>query len=806
MTTASAENPVENIPAPKFTAKNKPVTPKITDPQQVRGIHQADWDADIDNRLTRAYVQGMLEGKPPYNPQRMKDAGLAGCCNIDWRYGQKAIRDKMKPYVMMLQSLPTFLSIKTKFGTQAQRTSWGRRMSEHHTRILRSWEGMSFRHQYCALYTASHGVAFGYFDNDLDWRWNISTLGEMVVPRLSKADADEFSRMSMVREYEPSYLWNQIKEAVCNGWEWSRPKTKDGWHVPTVIMAIEGSETKEFFKSNDFERNEIMWKNKEVVYSQSSKVIKAVMMWTKEDDGFVSQHIATHKFIQPKDSKKKEEFMYKRPKHFQSMRQGVITFKRDIGTNGFFHSIRGTGSDIFPIVQELNKMECSMYDAIKMELKIPVEATDEVWNSDMAYVEAGPFMLIREGVKIADRASRDFSKSAFPGIQTLKQNLADQAGSSKIPEQPGSKLDLQDLLNNISELDIMENVLFFMSWQRLLRESLRRMVNLKTQEQPGGSEALEFRRLCLEDGIPEEAINQIDIEACLVVRPIGNGSPQARMYTMDAMDKLVPFFDEEGRTNYVRDSVASLPGVDWSMVDRYAPQEADLRPTEQVRFALDENVNLKLVGVIGDERIMSVDDVPVLPNDDHITHLETQTPAMMKIVQLVEQGQMLMEEAVRPLFPLYIHCSRHVELAMDNPIMRNQISQFRMALHNVGEIITNGQRKLQAQEQKAQENAAKGLDPDGNPLPGQGGEPSSGKERPIYPDPMGTGALLTPSEFSMVARTQIHLQDAQRNAANAQALHDMKVQEIRQQAADKAAASRQRRQITDLRAAAALTR
>lgn len=797
-TVLTEDNPIHQVPKPEFTKSGVPVTPAIKTPAQVRSIHKSDWDADRGNRLTRAYVQGSLERKPPYDPKKMQEAGLEGCCNVDWGYGQKAIRDKMKPYITMLNSLNVFLNIKTKFGTPVQRTQWERKMSEFHSRVMRSWESFVFRYQYAILYQASHGVAFGYFDNDTDWRWNVSTLGEMVVPRLAKADSSDFARLSMVKDgYEPAYLWEQIKEAVENKWEWTRSESKDGWHVPTVKMAIENATCADFWgEGDDFEKNVRNWKNKETVYAQSAKVVPATVMWPKENDGSVTQYIVTKKALELPKGQKEEQFMYKRAAHFKSMRQGVVTFMRDIGTNGYLHSVRGTGSDIFSIVQELNKMKCAAYDAMKVELSIPVQASEEAWTSEMGYVQAGPFLIIRDGFKIIDRAPRNFSNSVFPGMQMLENDLASQSGQSRTPDQPGDKADLQELLSNLSEIDVMESVLFGISWQRLLRESLRRMIAIKHADQPGGEDAMEFRRMCEEDGIPVEAIDQIDIEACMAAKAIGNGSPQARAFTMNAMQPLVPFMDEQGRNNWARDSAASLPTMTYDMVDRYLPQESDLRPSEQLRFAMMENMQLK-------NGADPESECPVYPNDDHITHLEAHSPAMEQIVAAVDSGELTMEDAVRPLFPLYTHANTHVELCMDNPILNSQVNEFRRSMHNVGEIITNGQRKLQAREEKRLENEQKGLDADGNALPEQG--PNG--ERAILPDPSGlSGKMLTPSEYQMVARAQIHLQDAARNAARADEIHDIRVQAIHQQAAAKERESRQKRQINDLKASVALTK
>lgn len=786
------DNPVLAIPPPEFT-KGKPKAPKLTTPSQVRNLWLGDWQADSQNRLSRAYVQGMSEGKPPYDPQRMIEAGLGACCNIDWRYGQLAIRKKMRPYVLMLNSLPVFLNIRTKFGTSSQRNSWGKIMSEKHALIMRSWESFTPRHLRNVQYLVQHGASFCYFNDDTDPFWNVATMGEMVVPRLTLADASDFPRMSMTRDYAPDFLWRQIKDAALAKEEWSRPDTKDGWHVPTVKKAIEAATYKDFFKTDDYEQNEMLWKNKETTYSQSAKIVQAILMWNKEDDGTVTQHIV-NKNAQKDDGKKEEEFLYKRPQHFKSMRQGVVTFTRDIGTNGYFHSIRGTGSDIFPIVQKLNEMECSAFDAMKVEMSIPVSAPEEVWNSEMAYVQAGPFLLLHEGVEMKERAPRNYSNSVFPGLQMLKMNLADQSGESQMPDQPGNKIDLQETLNNMSELDVMESVLFAIPWQRLLRENLRRIVAIKNVNQAGGELAMKFKEMCMSEGVPEKAIEGIDIEACQAERAIGNGSPQAQVYSTQAMKELVPFFDAQGRNNWVRDTLAALPGMHFDLVNRYAPEMEDSRPTQQLRNAIYENYILENGGTS-----------PVLLNDDHITHLEGHEPALTLIVEQVDAGELQMEEAVRPLFPLYTHSNEHIELCMDNPVLKAEVAKFRQAMHNVGEIITNGQRKLMAKQQKAEENFAKGLDEDGNPLPGTEEEGAGliNGERPIFQDPV-SGMMLTPSEYQMVARTQIHLQDAGRNAAIADALHKMKVEGIAQDIYEKKKDAAQKRQLRDIQTAASL--
>lgn len=775
MAEIAPQNPINSLKGPRLTPAGKPITPIVKNAFSAREIHKGLWDADASNRLTRAWVQGILEGKPPYDPAVMRNAGLASCCNLDWRDGQLAIRKKMVPYVEALNSLPTFMRIKTSFGaSQSERDRFGRIMSEKHKKLLKTWDAFHFRYLYKILYLTSHGIAFAYFDNKDDWRWNVSCPGDMVVPRLSRADSTEFDIVSTYRDFQPHELYNFIRTQGKNA-KWTE-EGNEGFHVPTVRQMIMRSGTKDMFRANDWELSERLIKNNEIYYSWTNQVCQCIVQYAKETDGSVTQMIVSKDSMEPETNKRrkkgetdeKEQFLYRETGFYNSMKEGLIVFARDIGTNGDFHSIRGTGSDIFPMVQKLNELKCGLFDATEVQMSIPIQASEEILSNEFAYTKSGPFLIINQNVKMLDRQNPNFSQSALPAMDMIQRGFLEQQGERMQPEGKPPE-DLEGLLDNLSGIDVMESTLWHTRWEMLLQQSLRRLINIKSQAEPGGVGALLFRKWCMNEGVPSEAIDNIIWDESDAVRAIGNGSPQGRLFTLDRMEKVVPQLDDEGRRNWVRDYIAALPGTDQSHVDRYAPQEPDMRPGVEVKIAMMEN-----------QIIMNGGSVEPLPDEPHLSHVEVHIKPMLELQQKVETGEMDEAEAVVPLMPLFMHAQAHLQMAGQDPMQKHRINMLRQALHNMGEIITNGERKrLKMQEEQAQQKGA-----DGQP--------------PVDPVAQAKAQAIQQKSHLDFLKAQSDLGMAGQNAIQAEQLHNMKMAQQRA----KITQSRQDMNLKDISTAA----
>lgn len=747
------------IPSTKFNPRtHEPITPRIKDPRQLRAIFDQCFDNDIDRRVERSQVQAMAANKQPFSPKKMRDAGLEGCSNIDFRLGSTAIRRELAPYANNVINTKTFMRIATRAGADAEERKYNSdKLSEGHTRMLRAWPEFLFRYLYAAQYTMAHGKAFAYFDNASDWRWFVAQPGELLVPELTKSDAEDFGFAVSQREYQVHELYQQIQGFTKEDYdlckvkdehgEWGRYK---GWHLPSVISAMEHSGEKEFFTANDFDLAERLWEANEVYYSRSEKVVLCVVGWCTEGDGKISQYTAS-KNPQGATEPQDEIFLYKKLAKFPSMSNAVILFRDSIGYNGYIHSIHGRGSAMFPIVRRLTEMKNRFTDAIDVEISIPISGTEEAITSELAYTRAGVFLIIHQGIKLLERSNPNYSKNAIPALEMLERDLL---GVLPRPKEEQSN-DIEQMFASFQSVDPLSAALWYHSFDRLLKESLRRCKNYESDMESGAEFVWEWKRWMIKEGVDESKIDEIfrkiDIDDSYAVMPIGNGNPAATFACFDRMEKFVPFMDEKGKNNWARAGIAALPGMNWSHVDDFVPQVPGSRPGVETKVAMLENKDL-----------LRGEEVEVLDDEPHLLHLSIHSKEMEDKMKQVEEGTLSRMEASTQLFQMYLHAEKHIEFAGDNPILKKEVNEYKRAIEVLGEIIVNGQRELQKKQKE------------------QGQMQAQGQE-PTEKLPNG----LTPHQFEAVEKAKIRLQEAQQNWAIKAAEAKMNLELKRQDAAQK---------------------
>lgn len=94
---------------------------------------------------------------------------------------------------------------------------------------------------------------------------------------------------------------------------------------------------------------------------------------------------------------------------------------------------------------------------------------------------------------------------------------------------------------------------------------------------------------------------------------------------------------------------------------------------------------------------------PVEPNQDHYTHLTKHMPFLMDLNQQIIDGTAMMEQAIPQMSPVWEHSNQHLELL---PITHPERGAIKQALQQVGEVITNQMKKLNAEAQRAQASEA----------------------------------------------------------------------------------------------------
>jgi hypothetical protein len=234
--------------------------------------------------------------------------------------------------------------------------------------------------------------------------------------------------------------------------------------------------------------------------------------------------------------------------------------------------------------------------------------------------------------------------------------------------------------------------LFYASWNRLLREVVRRVVTTKRPD----TAIKDFYERCEARGVPEEFIKTLDVARTKAVRSIGNGSHANRMVALRELQGISGQFDDVGRRNLTRDIVSTRVGHD--LADRYVPADIEKRPSIDIKIAYFEN-----------QQLMAGQAVPVVGNELHGTHLEIHVPALAQLIEQLNTGEADPMQAMPTLQAFYEHISQTVQFAGGDPALEGIVGQTNQILQFTEEAINNTAKAIQKiQRDQAQQAEAEG--------------------------------------------------------------------------------------------------
>lgn len=680
MSDSSPPLPIDALDLQTLPEKGKAPESRLKNVKSAHDIFVKLRNADNEASANRASIQAMFDGEPPYNDSDLQATGQGFRTNVNFDEASNLLEQAQSAYVDMLHAVETLVSVKATLGEAVERTKFEEIIAEEVSKTLRAWPRFNYSFLANCRNFVADGISICYFENEMDWRWRVAGLTDFYFPRKTQASEGDLEIAACRRGYQAHQLYSFIRDEKIAG--------AAGWNVPVVRKAIlEASVSTGHASYQDWETLQAELKNNDLHYGANSAEIEIVHMWVQEFDQTVSH------FIFRADGNG-EDFLYKKLSRFKSMEEALVFFTYGIGTNGYYHSIRGLGYKVFPQIQVSNRLRCQMIDSAMMASSLMVQPQTEDSADDMSLVYYGPFAVITPGVKFIERSAPNLTQSAIPVLQDMSNQIQSKSGqytqNALNDTREKTKFEVATQLEAISKLSVTSMNLFYEPWQRLLREVVRRL--LKTDygsAEPGGREAGELRKRCEARGVPRKVLDSIDVAATKAVRAVGAGSQAARQLVFSELDSVVSAMDPKGKNTYLRERIASRIG--WENVDKYIPAEDDGRPTDDDRFAEIEN------------RLMTTSGLPmtVRPNDNHIVHLRQHMPEMDRIVEAMDNGQLAIEQATPPLSLLHAHASDHIQLAAGNVTAGDELPTMIQRLQQLGEIVYNGTEHMQRLQREA---------------------------------------------------------------------------------------------------------
>lgn len=667
---------------------------RVGDVDAARSIYLSLKKADEGSSRNRALIDGMFNGAPPFNANDLKEVGQGERTNLD--FGEAAaLKDQaLAGYYDLTNSVDMLARVRTTYGSPEQAAEWSEIIGEEFHRTLRGWSEFEFNHQRLSDFFVTHGVGVAYFEDELDWRWRVTGLNEFRIPRGTRASEAEIEVATVDREYRSDELYGFIRDPEI--------AASLGWDVATVKEALKRACAQDTTTSlGDWEKLEVELKNNDILYGTAkSKVVKVVHMWVKEFCGCVSHLIFLQEPLPTDVGAMKESFLYRKEKRFDSPTQCWVTFTYGVG-NGTYHGIRGLGFKIYPHIQVLNRLRCGMVDGALLSSSLIVQPSDSSTRAldDLTLTYYGPYALFPPGLKIVDKAVPNLQQNIIPVINDMAMQMSNNTGAYQTRANTGDSNQARTAYEVKAQLQkeaVLSNAsinLFYHPWKRILTEVFRRLTRRDyNAREPGGKEAVEFRKRLLKRGVPEEAIHRvINVEP---VRAIGYGSPAMRMAAIDETMSIFGSLDEMGRINLLRDRVAARFGQE--VVDRYIPApQTTLRPPLDFKIAVLENATMSTGSPI-----------PVSPGENHFIHASTHLNAVDQLDRAVAEGASNPMEALSAFQMFLPHLGEHLAQLGSDLVRKDQVALMRQRHQQLtasAQRLADELQAMQENQQKAQQ-------------------------------------------------------------------------------------------------------
>jgi hypothetical protein len=667
---------------------------RVGDVDAARSIYLSLKKADEGSSRNRALIDGMFNGAPPFNANDLKEVGQGERTNLD--FGEAAaLKDQaLAGYYDLTNSVDMLARVRTTYGSPEQAAEWSEIIGEEFHRTLRGWSEFEFNHQRLSDFFVTHGVGVAYFEDELDWRWRVTGLNEFRIPRGTRASEAEIEVATVDREYRSDELYGFIRDPEI--------AASLGWDVATVKEALKRACAQDTTTSlGDWEKLEVELKNNDILYGTAkSKVVKVVHMWVKEFCGCVTHLIFLQEPLPTDVGAMKESFLYRKEKRFDSPTQCWVTFTYGVG-NGTYHGIRGLGFKIYPHIQVLNRLRCGMVDGALLSSSLIVQPSDSSTRAldDLTLTYYGPYALFPPGLKIVDKAVPNLQQNIIPVINDMAMQMSNNTGAYQTRANTGDSNQARTAYEVKAQLQkeaVLSNAsinLFYHPWKRILTEVFRRLTRRDyNAREPGGKEAVEFRKRLLKRGVPEEAIHRvINVEP---VRAIGYGSPAMRMAAIDETMSIFGSLDEMGRINLLRDRVAARFGQE--VVDRYIPApQTTLRPPLDFKIAVLENATMS-----------SGSPIPVSPGENHFIHASTHLNAVDQLDRAVAEGASNPMEALSAFQMFLPHLGEHLTQLGSDLVRKDQVALMRQRHQQLtasAQRLADELQAMQENQQKAQQ-------------------------------------------------------------------------------------------------------
>lgn len=683
---------------------------RLQDPAVAHSTWTSLKNADRENSKSRAQVDGMINGADPFDQALLDETGQGDSANFNDHNAEAIIEAECGAYYD-LQTPKVLVATKVTVGDSQNQRLKSAACAEEFSAMVKGWGAFSYWFEILTKQKVTHGLGVAFMPDEIDWRFNACGWSDFKLPRDTPATEEAIYLAASLRPMELSEMIDMVNkcgDAEDHCWDVSMLKQ---------VVKAEGKKLITVGQSNNWDNWEyIEAKIKEgsaLSGSASACKVWVIHFWVKEDDGTWSHGILPDSAAASEVPGFSLNWLYFNKSRYKSINDAFILFPDSIPISGTYHAIRGRGWKIQPQIMAGNALTCRMADgAMGATMNLLQVVNPSQTDMDrLAFGHVANNEVLPAGLNYIPRTPTDYTRSVLPVSQYLEESLRKNNTGAKptIPalDRNAPAIAHQLEASNNAALSASSINRFYAQLDKLYTTMWRRATAPGiSAEDPGGAEVIEFRKRLKRRGVTEEDI--ASVTSITAARTVGNGSAANRLQTFNRLTSFAGQMDPEGRRNLTFDIIAEEVGHE--LAERYIQPTA----TEEQRAPMDASI-ADFESKFFDLKMPC----PVLPNQDHFTHVATHLPPLTQRMDGLEQQgenadpQQLLD-TYQVLMTALPHIAQHANLMAGDRSRQaevkglisitTQLSAAADRLRNkIGRLQKAQEEQMQAEQKRAQD-------------------------------------------------------------------------------------------------------
>lgn len=629
----------------------------------------------IDRVLTYASIEGMLGGNPPYDQAELEAAGLGHVTNFNNFKGRSAYEKSATGFWNLINSTEVFTKVVLA-NKSREALRFADTIARHFSDVVKEWDDFYPNFNLLGAQLVKFGLCPVIFPHEESPIWEVVDVSRFYIPSDSQVFISKLSNACVETVYTLQDLYQLYKKAE-DGGPWNKEAL--GNYLLYRARVLTATSALPIFTAMDFER--FVNSNSSLVNQFFTDNVRLINMYQKEYDGKISHYIFSSEFFSGNQVAAQdignEDFLYFVDRQYDEMEEALVIFTASPGEWNVYTNL-GLGQKMFAPSQAINMLDCNIVDMSKMS-STPLVRTLATGGRGLEAIRFNPGVMTDIGPAEFVQNNLGANINQLVGASdylstSIARNAINSGDDPSVPDShQGSISPSEARQRSFREFGVLKNVVahFYNTFDKIVRRTFIHFLTVK-EGRPGYEYAKEFKRRCIEDGVPPELLTAgkerglhklpTQFRKVYAARVAGDGSTLARIMGLESLQMIVPTFNPQQMAEWKRQWVEATMGVDY--VDVFTSRNLEEELSGGASLARTEDNMMKL----GLEPLFS-------PDNDQEAHADEHLGSLTAIIRQVSGQQMSPVDADKVMALAIPHLTQHMEQMSKAPMFYAQVLQ-----------------------------------------------------------------------------------------------------------------------------------